>query len=59
MNIVYVKNHKLFSKVCRDSIDHYIKYGSNIDKEEYGSCYIEQLMLHLNLRIIDKNYKKS
>ena len=59
MNIVYIKNYKTFSKVCRDSIDHYYKHKKNIDNEEYGSCYIEQLILHLNLRIEDKKYRKS
>jgi hypothetical protein len=59
MNIVYIKDHKSFSKVCRDTINHYIKHSGNIDNEEYGSCYIEQLMLHTNLRISDKKYRKS
>lgn len=59
MNIVYVKNPEVFSKVCEETLKHYDKNKEKIDKEEFGSCYIEQLMLHAHLRMLDKTYKKS
>lgn len=59
MNIVYVKNPKIFSTVCEETIKHYEKNKEKIDKEQFGSCYVEQLMLHVHLRMLDKNYKKS
>lgn len=59
MNITYVRNHETFSKVCRETLDHYNLNKLRIDDEVYGSCYIEQLMLHTNLRLYDKKYRKS
>ena len=59
MNITYVRNHETFGKVCRETLNHYYSNKKRIDDEVYGSCYIEQLMLHTNLRLHDKKYKKS
>lgn len=59
MNIVYVRKPEIFSKVCEETIKHYERNKEKIDEEVYGSCYIEQLMLHVHLRMLDKKYKKS
>lgn len=59
MNIVYVKKPEVFSKVCEETIKHYERNKEKIDGEVYGSCYIEQLMIHVHLRMLDKKYKKS
>ena len=58
MNIVYVKNWKSFSSSCKSVLQHYEKNKTEIDKNEYGSCYIEQLMIHIHLRVLDEKYKK-
>jgi len=58
MNIVRINNPELFSKVCDISIEHYYSNKQVIDNEEFGPCYIEQLMLHQLLRYYDKEYKK-
>ena len=59
MNIVYIKDTKTFKKVCQETLKHYEENKSRIDKEEYGPCYIEQLMLHVHLRMLNSQYKKS
>lgn len=59
MNITYIRDYKTFGEVCRDTLKHYNLNKERIDDEIYGSCYIEQLMLHTNLRLYDKKYKKS
>jgi hypothetical protein len=59
MNIVYVNKPEVFSKVCSETIKHYEQNKEKIDQEKFGSCYIEQLMLHVHLRMLDKDYKKS
>ena len=59
MNITYIKNYETFGKVCRETLEHYKLNKKRIDDELYGSCYIEQLMLHTNLRLYDKKYRKS
>ena len=59
MNVVYVRNNEKFSLSCKESLKHYEENKNRIDKEEYGSCYIEQFMIHTQLRFIDKKYKKS
>ncbi len=59
MNILYVKNHEKFADVCKSTLKHYEENKEKIDSEKFGSCYIEQLMLHTHLRMVDKKYKKS
>lgn len=59
MNITYIRDYETFGVVCRETLNHYEVNKEKIDKEIYGSCYIEQLVLHTNLRLYDKKYKKS
>ena len=59
MNITYIKDYETFGEVCGQTLKHYNLNKERIDDEEYGSCYIEQLMLHTNLRLYDKKYKKT
>lgn len=59
MNIVYVRNWETFSESCTSVLDHYDKNKREIDKNSFGSCYIEQLMIHIYLRVLDKKYKKQ
>lgn len=59
MNIVYVNDWKVFSDSCTSVLDHYEENKNEIDKNEYGSCYIEQLMIHIHMRILNKKYRKS
>lgn len=59
MNIVRINNPELFSKVCDIAIQHYNSNKKIIDSEEFGPCYIEQLMIHQLLRHYDNDYKKT
>lgn len=59
MNVTYIKNYKKFAEVCHETLKHYENNKERIDGEKYGSCYIEQLMLHTILRKLDKEYRKN
>ena len=58
MNLVYVEDYKTFNQVAGMAIEHYNLNKSYIDKEEYGPCYIEQLVLHQLLRAVNPDYEK-
>ena len=58
MNIVYVEDPELFNSAVNDSLTHFYEYKDIIDDEEFGPCYIEQLMIHQLLRTKSKDYKK-
>ena len=58
MNIVYVEDYKTFNKVAKRALGHYYENKYVIDKEEFGPCYIEQLLLHQLLRAESKKYRK-
>lgn len=57
MNIVFVKEYKTFKKACEETLTHYYSAKQDIDSQTFGACYIEQLILHLNLRAQDSKYK--
>lgn len=59
MNIVFVKDTKSFSEATRLSLEHYENNRKIIDSQYYGACYIEQLMIHLNLMEISEKYHES
>ncbi len=59
MNITYVNDIDLFSEAVDITIKHYEKNKKLIDKEKYGPCYIEQLVLHQVLRSLDDKYRIS
>lgn len=59
MNITYVRNYLNFAKATEKSLEHYYDNKKRIDSENYGPCYIEQFMIHTQLRFLDKKYKKS
>jgi len=55
-NFIVVKNPELFSCAAKKSLSHYYENYNIIDKMTYGACYIEQLMVHLNLMELSKEY---
>lgn len=59
MNFIYVKNHETFKNAVQLSLQHYEKYKDIIDETETGPCYVEQLMIHLNLMDLDKAYSDA
>lgn len=59
MNFIYIKNHETFKKAVQLSLNHYEKYQTVIDETETGPCYVEQLMIHLNLMDLDKKYAEA
>lgn len=56
MNMVYVEDYKTFNSTASETLTHYYSNRHIIDKEEYGPCYIEQLMLHQLLRCNSEKY---
>jgi len=59
MNLVLVKEPEVFAEAVSKSLSHYFKNKNVIDKNEYGPCYIEQLMIHEYLLSLSKQYRKS
>lgn len=59
MSIVYVKDYETFNDATKLSLEHYQNNRELIDSMGYGACYIEQLMIHLNLMEISKQYRDS
>lgn len=59
MNVTYVNDADLFTKATTIAVEHYTKNKKFIDKEKYGPCYIEQLVIHQVLRTLDKDYRKA
>lgn len=59
MNITYVKKVDKFRLATIEALKHYYDNKKRIDIEPYGACYVEQFILHTQLRFIDKKYKKS
>jgi effector-binding domain-containing protein len=55
MSVVYVKNYESMNLAAKKSIEHYQKNKKFIDGSS-GECYIEQLMVHLNLMEINEDY---
>lgn len=56
MNIIAVKNHSAFKEASERALEHYYKNRDIIYNTKNGECYIEQLMIHLNLMEIDNDY---
>ena len=59
MNITYVNDVDLFLSANSIAVKHYENNKKLIDKEKYGPCYIEQLVLHQVLRTLDEDYRKA
>jgi hypothetical protein len=60
MSIVYAKDPKVMSEATKLSLEHYQNNRELIDSMgHYAACYIEQLMIHLNLMEISKEYRDS
>jgi hypothetical protein len=59
MNIVIVNDHDNFNAASQMSLDHYIKNKNIIDNTKNGECYIEQLMIHLNMMEISEKYRRE
>ena len=49
MNIVIVNDYENFNMASQMSLEHYIKNKEIIDNTKNGECYIEQLMIHMNM----------
>lgn len=58
MSVVYVKDYKSMNLAAKKSINHYQKNKKFIDGAS-GECYIEQLMVHLNLMEINETYRNQ
>jgi hypothetical protein len=59
MNIVIVNDHENFNLASQMSLDHYIRNKEVIDSTKNGECYIEQLMIHLNMMEISEKYREE
>lgn len=58
MSLVLVKDPKLFADAVNKSLSHYHKNKKIIDENDYGPCYIEQLMIHQYMLTISEDYRK-
>ena len=56
MNIVAVNNYSDFKLASEMALEHYYKNRDVIYNTKNGECYIEQLMIHLNLMEISNDY---
>jgi hypothetical protein len=61
MNLLCVNDYELFAEATERSLDHYYKNKEKIDSYDkgYGACYVEQLMIHLNLMETSDDYYNS
>jgi hypothetical protein len=59
MNIIIVNDHNNFNDASQMSLDHYIRNKEIIDSTKNGECYIEQLMIHMNLLEISEKYRND
>lgn len=59
MNIVIVNDHQNFNKASQLSLEHYIRNKDIIDGTKNGECYIEQLMIHMNMMEISEKYRSE
>ena len=58
MSVIYAKDYESMNLAAKKSIDHYNKNRKFIDGAG-GECYIEQLMIHLNLMEINERYREQ
>jgi hypothetical protein len=58
MSVIYAKDYESMNLAAKKSIEHYQKNKKFID-DAGGECYIEQLMIHLNLMEINEAYKNQ
>jgi len=56
MNIIAVNNYYDFKLASEMALEHYYKNRDVIYNTKNGECYIEQLMVHLNLMEISNDY---
>ena len=59
MNITYVRDFNKFRLATNEALKHYYENKKRIDLEPYGACYVEQFILHTQLRFIDQKYRKT
>ena len=59
MSIVGVRDFKNFGLASEESLKHYLKNKERILEFTNGPCYVEQLMIHLNLLEISGEYRKN
>jgi len=59
MNIVAVNDYSNFNDASQMSLEHYIRNKGIIDSTKNGECYIEQLMIHMNMLEISEKYRKD
>lgn len=59
MNIVIVNDYKNFNRASQMSLEHYIRNKEVIDNTKNGECYIEQLMIHMNMMEISEKYRSE
>jgi hypothetical protein len=56
-SIAYVKDFELFKEATLLALKHYYEHKTQIDLHDQGGTYVEQLMIHQNLRMLSENYK--
>lgn len=57
MNIVYINCPAEFKLASQQALAFYSRFKKDIDPEEYGACFIEQLFLHGALSAVSREYR--
>lgn len=59
MNIIYIQCPAEFKLAATQALGHYARFKKDIDAEEFGPCYIEQLYLHGALATLNRDYRHA
>ena len=59
MNIIGVHDFKSFGEASKLAMDHYERNKEIIEKYRNPECYVEQLMVHLNMMEINQKYRED
>lgn len=59
MNVIYIQCPSEFKLASTQALGHYARFKKEIDAEEFGPCYIEQLYLHGALSTLNRDYRHA
>lgn len=59
MNIVYAQDYDLINEAAQLTIDFFNENKETLEKDRGAACFLEQLMVHQWMRVLDSDYKKA
>ena len=57
MNMFYARDIETVKKASQFTLKHYYRNQDDINDNEYGACYIEQLIFNIRLRELSEEYR--